>query len=106
MTLVNMKNTFNNVFELLFLKTCVMPSNLWWTLPLLSNCFMALIFLFTISMGDMWGGHHYYQQSSSPGRCSSCFGHFVLMCSLSTSLSDTNSTSFFSSCLFWRVLRG
>jgi len=79
-------------FKLLFLKNCVMSSGLWRTLSLLPNYFMALIFFFIINMG---GGHHYYQWFSFPRRCSGCFGHFVLMCSLLTSLSHMNNIFLF-----------
>ncbi len=44
-----------------------------------------------------WGiilGHGAYGWSSSPRRCSHCFGHFVFMCSLSTFLFHMNNTSF------------
>jgi hypothetical protein len=43
-------------FELLFLKNCVMPRGLWWTLSPLLNCFMVFILFFTINMGNMWKG--------------------------------------------------
>jgi hypothetical protein len=43
-----------------------------------------------------------YWQSSSFGRCTSCFGHFVHMCRSSTFLFHSNNTSF-SSLLFFLV---
>ncbi len=51
-----LKTLLITFFKLLFLEGCVIPGGLWQALSPFLGCFMALILLFTTSMGNMWKG--------------------------------------------------